>query len=116
MSLDAAKLAELRRLDRDGRLMARLLAAFDSTAARQRADLLAAATAPQPPAAEVRRAAHTLHAAALQLGADALATHCRQLEQAAEAGRLGGLPDALRELDTLLQHTRSELASLSTPG
>lgn len=116
MALDAAKLAELRQLDRDGRLMARLLSAFDSTATRQRAELLAAATAPQPQADSVQRAAHTLHAAAVQLGANDLAAHCRQLEQAAQAGQLAGLPAGLRQLDRLLQRTRQELASLSTPG
>lgn len=110
--LDAAKVAELRRLDSDGRLMARLRDAFERTAARQRADLLAAATAPQAAAASVQRAAHTLHAAAVQLGASELAAHCGQLEQSARHGRLQDLPQTLERLDSLLQQTQAELQTL----
>lgn len=112
--LDATKVDELRRLDHDGRLMARLRDAFDRTAERQRAELLAAATAPEPERAEeqVRRAAHTLHAAAAQLGAHELAAHCASLEQAARDGALRQLPAALLRLDSLLQDTRAELAQL----
>lgn len=110
--LDAAKVEELRRLDHDGRLMARLRDAFERTADRQRAELLAAATAPQRGPAQVQRAAHTLHAAAAQLGASALAAHCAQLEQAARRGQLDDLPAALQDLDRLIHDTRAELAQL----
>lgn len=109
--LDAAKVEELRRLDHDGRLMARLRDAFERTADRQRAELLAAAAAPQGPA-QVQRAAHTLHAAAAQLGASALAAHCARLEQAARRGQLDDLPAALQDLDRLIHDTRAELAQL----
>jgi HPt (histidine-containing phosphotransfer) domain-containing protein len=111
-SLDAAKVAELRQLDSDGRLMARLRDAFDRTAARQRADLLAAATAPQAAAPSVQRAAHTLHAAAVQLGATELAAHCGQLERSARDGALQDLPQRLAQLDSLLQQTQTALQTL----
>jgi HPt (histidine-containing phosphotransfer) domain-containing protein len=115
--LDAAKVDELRRLDHDGRLMARLRDAFERTADRQRAELLAAATASQAPQdaqAKLQRAAHTLQAAAAQLGANELAAHCATLEQAARDGSLQRLPEALQRLDSLLQDTRAELAQLGS--
>ncbi len=110
-SLDAAKVEELRRLDQDGRLMARLRDAFERTAERQRAELLAAATARQT--AGVQRAAHTLQAAAAQLGAAELAAHCASLERTARDGGPPPDPDALLALDRLLQQARAELALLS---
>lgn len=112
--LDAAKVDELRRLDHDGRLMARLREAFERTADRQRAELLAAATAPQAGQAKLQRAAHTLQAAAAQLGAKELAAHCATLEQAARDGSLQRLPEALQRLDSLLQDTRADLAQLGS--
>lgn len=112
--LDAAKVDELRRLDHDGRLMARLRDAFERTADRQRAELLAAATAPQPELEQLRRAAHTLQAAAAQLGASELAAHCAQLEQAVRDGQPLRLPADLQRLDSLLQDTRAELAQLGS--
>lgn len=103
MGLDPAKVDALRQLDHDGRLMARLRDAFDRTANRQRAELLAAAATPE----QRRRAAHTLQAAAAQLGAGALAAHCARLEQLPQL-QVG---DAAR-LDQLLAETRAELEKL----
>ncbi len=110
-SLDAAKVDELRRLDHDGRLMARLREAFERTASRQRAELLAAAPSAQA-APAVQRAAHTLQAAAAQLGAGALADHCRKLELSAREGRPLSLPEDLQQLDRLLQDAQAELDRL----
>lgn len=86
----------LRALDSDGRLLQRLALAFAQTVQMQRPLLLG----PERP-----RAAHTLRAAALQLGAEELAQACEHLE------RMPASPDQLLNLDALLAAAQRELES-----
>jgi HPt (histidine-containing phosphotransfer) domain-containing protein len=89
----AQALERLRALDTDGRLMARLAGALAQTVAAQR---------PQLGGPAHTRAAHTLRAAALQLGAEALEQLCAELE-------LGPNPALLPRLDALLAQVQAEL-------
>jgi HPt (histidine-containing phosphotransfer) domain-containing protein len=88
-----AALDRLRALDTDGRLLQRLAAAFAQTVAAQRPQLGGTAHV---------RAAHTLRAAALQLGAEELEQLCARLERAPD-------PALLPRLDALLADAQQQL-------
>jgi HPt (histidine-containing phosphotransfer) domain-containing protein len=90
-------LASLQALDTDGRLLARLAAAFAQTVQAQRPQL----TADGGPAHA--RAAHTLRAAALQLGAEELEQLCAQLEAAPDGALLPRLDVLLADAQQALE-------------
>ncbi len=103
-TLDADTVQALRRLNGDGRLFERLQAAFARTiekhgpALQQGEDLVAQ-----------RRAAHTLRAAAAQLGAQELTAQCAAIE-----ARPGPLEAAqARYLQQLLIEAQQALRALS---
>lgn len=87
-------LDSLRSLDADGRLLARLAAAFAQTVQAQR---------PLLGGAEHARAAHTLRAAALQLGAEELEQLCARLEARPDAALLPTLDALLAEAQAALE-------------
>ncbi len=87
-------LARLRALDRDGQLLPRLAAAFAQTVAVQRPLLGSTAHT---------RAAHTLRAAALQLGAEDLERLCAQLEEAHDPALLPRLDALLGDAQRILE-------------
>lgn len=89
--LDTATLQALRALDRDGQLLPRLLAAFETSLQQGRAALHT--DDPQTAA----HALHQLYNGCAQLGAREQAARCRALELQARGGTLDA--QALAELD-----------------
>lgn len=79
--LDESALARLRELDPDGRhgVLARVLAAYETSLVRMLALLRAERLAPNPKA--VAALAHTLKSSSASVGALALASACAALEQ-----------------------------------
>jgi HPt (histidine-containing phosphotransfer) domain-containing protein len=106
-TLDAPTVQALRRLDVDGRLFPRLQAAFARTVAQHGPALQQG----HDPTAQ-KRAAHTLRAAAAQLGAQELATHCARIE--AEPGPLS--PAECTALQQLLDDAQQALLALTQPS
>lgn len=102
--LDAATVQALRRLDVDGRLFVRLQAAFARTVAQHGPALLHS----MDPSTQ-RRAAHTLRAAAAQLGAQELAAQCALIE--AQPGPLDAAQSA--RLQRLLDEAQQALQALT---
>jgi two-component system, sensor histidine kinase and response regulator len=60
----------------------------------------------------VASTAHTLNGGAAAIGAVAMATVARELEQMGDRGQLSGAPDQLRQLSEAYERTRAELATL----
>lgn len=101
IELDPGQLARLRALDRDGRLLGRLVDAFEQLLERQQ-PRLAAARAEPPDREALREAMHMLKSATREFGALQLAERCERLECQ---------PDGL-DLGAELAHFDTELAAL----
>lgn len=119
MTLDVDALDRLRELDPagKGRLLERVLRAFETSAARlslqfreaRRNDDLAA----------IRHVVHTLKSSSASIGALALARLCAEIEASLRAGSHADLPDRLdamdRELAAVLQAVTPMLSPPDTP-
>jgi HPt (histidine-containing phosphotransfer) domain-containing protein len=113
--LDPAALRRLRELDPTGasRLVERVFTAFEDSAARLRAQLLAALAAGD--AGGLRHVAHTLKSSSASIGAIKLSALCAEMEARARDGQIQGMSERSEELcaelDAALQalnHERTE--------
>ena len=57
----------------------------------------------------VKRAAHTIKGSSLNVGADILTAHCRQLEQNAESGKLDGAAELIAQIEQESKRVAVEL-------
>lgn len=110
--LDAAALRQLAELDPSGRgrLLERVLGAFNTSAARLRPQFDAARSKNDPVA--IRYVAHTLKSSSAIIGASRLSQLCAQVEASAAAGRLDGLDDALDAMGQVLDQTLAAVKSM----
>lgn len=118
--LDAEALKRLRELDPGGkgRLVERVLGAFESSSTKLREQLRQARAARD--LEQIRHVAHTLKSSSASIGGLALSRICAEIEASVRADRvanLGAQLDAMdRELDGVLQAVTSMLAASSAPN
>ncbi len=117
--LDADALGRLRELDPsgNGRLVERVLRAFQSSSARlgEQCDVARKSGDMQ----SIRHVVHTLKSSSASIGALALARICAEIESSIRADALAGLPERLdamdRELKSVLQAVTPLLSPPGTP-
>ena len=119
MTLDVDALDRLRELDPagKGRLLERVLRAFETSAARLSLQFREARR--NDDMAGIRHVVHTLKSSSASIGALALARLCAEIETSIRAGSLAGLPERLdamdRELAAVLQAVTPMLSPPDTP-
>ena len=119
ITLDAAALQRLRDLDPGGRgrLLERVLEAFDSSSTRLAAQLAEART--RADSAGIRLVVHTLKSSSASIGALALARLCAEIEASLRDGLHAGLDarlDAMElELHAVLQAVKPMLKGTPPP-
>jgi signal transduction histidine kinase/DNA-binding response OmpR family regulator/HPt (histidine-containing phosphotransfer) domain-containing protein len=106
--IDWSRLDELRTYDTpDGALVRSAVEAFSSQAPSALLELAGSVAARD--GAALRKAAHGLKGAAMNIGASAVADHANDLEQAGRAVQLDGVEDSIAALATALVETLVEL-------
>ena len=119
MTLDVDALDRLRELDPagKGRLLERVLRAFETSAARLSLQFREARRTDDM--AGIRHVAHTLKSSSASIGALALARLCAEIEASIRDGSFASLPDRLdamdRELAAVLQAVTPMLSPPDTP-
>ena len=119
MTLDVEALDRLRELDPagKGRLLERVLRAFETSAARLSLQFREARR--NDDVAGIRHVAHTLKSSSASIGALALARLCAEIESSIRAETFAALPERLdamdRELAAVLQAVTPMLSPTDTP-
>ena len=110
--LDPDALARLEELDPTGanHLLARVLKAYQSSAARLMPQLEAARAAGDD--ATVRLVAHTLKSSSASIGAMALSARCAQVESLLREGTTDGLADAIDAMRAAVAEALQAIAAL----
>lgn len=98
--------------DNESGLMAKLSDAFERTAHRLEAEMLAAAQ-DGPDLQRLRRAAHTLKSSSANLAALRLSAQCQQLETLCLGGNADAAVAALAQLQPMLRDARQAVRQLA---